>query len=127
MDELFGSVPAARSWSSGLRRADTARCLERKIQHAKHAEYGDRIVGYHPASGGTDEWYCYSSYRWFFDEPQRESVDFGPAQVGDFRRSLVESYDGDAGGLRHAWRDEAVGFEIVQPSSPAENQGTDLF
>lgn len=115
------------SWSSRRWREDTAFCLRRMIAHAREAGYGSRIVGYHLASGGSDEWYYYSNYRWFFGEPLRDFLDYGPAQLTAFRLWLRERYSEDTHALRSAWGVPDADFETAALATPDEKTATERF
>jgi beta-galactosidase len=84
------------SWSSEKWRNDTEYCLRMLIRHVKKQPWGGQIVGYHLASGGTDEWYYYSYYNWFFNAPQEEYLDYGPAQRKAYHKWLQKRYTTNA-------------------------------
>lgn len=83
------------SWASQQWRADTIEGLKRLIRHIESSPYADRCIGYHIASGTTEEWMM-----WGANEEQW--VDYSPANTGGFRRWLAARYGGDAE-LQAAW------------------------
>ncbi len=90
----------APSWASQAWREDTAEAIRRYIHYIEQTPYADRVIGYHLASGTTEEWMM-----WGANEDQW--ADYSPANVAAFRRWLADRYDGDAA-LRRAWHDETV-------------------
>ena len=114
------------SWASPVWRNDTGHCLREMIRHAARSGYGDRIVGYHLASGGSDEWYYYSNYRWFFGEPLTDFLDYGPAQTRAFRDWLVRKYNGDISRFAEAWNMPGITFAEAEIASPDEKRNTHL-
>ena len=57
-----GNKPAP-SWASETWRQDTVAGLKRLIEHVDNSPYADRVVGYHIASGTTEEWMMWGSKR----------------------------------------------------------------
>lgn len=114
------------SWSSEKWRKDTEYCLRMLIRHVKKQPWGGQIVGYHLASGGTDEWYYYSYYNWFFNAPQEEYLDYGPAQTKAYRKWLQKRYV-TAGNLQKSWHNDTVTFENAQIVSKKDRQTNTLF
>jgi len=49
------------SWASRAWRDDTAKALRELIRHVEASPYGDRVIGYHLASGTTEEWMQWGS------------------------------------------------------------------
>jgi len=96
-----GEKPAP-SWASQVWRRDTVEGLRRLIAHIEASPWADRCIGYHLASGTTEEWMM-----WGANEDQW--VDYSPASVEAFRRWLKDRY-GAVEALRQAWRDPKVDF-----------------
>jgi hypothetical protein len=90
-----GDKPAP-SWASEAWRRDTADALRRLIAHVEASPYADRCIGYHIASGTTEEWMM-----WGGNEDQW--VDYSPANTKAFRKWLRTKYGSDDA-LRKAWR-----------------------
>jgi hypothetical protein len=93
-----GGKPAP-SWASEIWRRDTIAALNKFIDHVAQSPYADRVVGYHLASGTTEEWMM-----WGANEDQW--VDYSPANVQGFRKWLRRKYATDAA-LQAAWADAA--------------------
>lgn len=100
-----GEKPAP-SWASEAWRRDTVEGLRRLIAHVEASPWADRCIGYHLASGTTEEWMM-----WGANEDQW--VDYSPANVRAFRRWLRARY-GTVEALRRAWNDPKVDFESAQ-------------
>ncbi|MCE5249293.1 beta-galactosidase [bacterium] len=117
---------ALPSWASEIWREDTAYCLRRMIEHIKSQPYGHRVVGYHLASGGTDEWYYYPNYEWFFSNKVMDNfLDYSIPQTKAFRKWLKEKYGTDAA-LRAAWHNKTVTLETAEIASKRDKLNTDL-
>lgn len=114
------------SWASTKWREDTAYALRRMIRHIAAQPYGDHVVGYHLASGGTDEWYYWPYYNWFFGAPQEDFVDYSAPQTRAFRAWLQRKY-GAVEALRAAWRNDAVTFETAQIAPKKDKKATTCF
>ena len=94
-----GNKPAP-SWASEAWRRDTVDGLRRLIEHIETSPYADRVIGYHLASGTTEEWMMWGAN-------ENQWVDYSPACLKAFRRWLQETYGSDQR-LRAAWADPAV-------------------
>lgn len=94
-----GGKPAP-SWASETWRRDTIEGLRRLIAHVEASPYADRCIGYHIASGTTEEWMMWGAN-------EDEWVDYSPVNLARFRRWLRMRYGTDAG-LRNAWSDPSV-------------------
>ncbi|MBI4979816.1 MAG: beta-galactosidase [Spirochaetes bacterium] len=88
------------SWASERWREDTAAAIRKLIAHVEASPYADRIIGYHIASGTTEEW-----MQWAAND--RLWADYSPANVKKFRTWLTAKYGSDAV-LKKAWRNNAV-------------------
>jgi hypothetical protein len=106
-----GGKPAP-SWASEAWRQDTIRGIDRLIEHIEKSPYADRVIGYHIASGTTEEWMM-----WGANEEQW--VDYSPANQRKFREWLRMRYADDQA-LRAAWADAGVTLETAEIPSRAE-------
>jgi hypothetical protein len=97
-----GPKPAP-SWASEPWRRDTIEGLRHLVRHVEQSPYADRIIGYHLASGTTEEWMMWGAN-------EGEWVDYSPANLRRFRDWLRERY-GDDRGLQQAWADPDVTLE----------------
>jgi len=91
-----GGKPAP-SWASEAWREDTVRGIERFVRHIEESPYADRVIGYHIASGTTEEWMMWGAN-------EGEWVDYSPANQRKFRAWLKDRY-GDDARLQEAWSD----------------------
>jgi hypothetical protein len=112
-----GGKPAP-SWASETWRRDTIEGLRRLIAHVEASPYADRVIGYHIASGTTEEWMMWGGN-------ENQWVDFSPVNTARFRAWLREKYGTDAG-LRAAWRDAAASLANAAIPSKAQRQHTEL-
>ncbi len=106
------------SWASEAWRRDTASALRRFIEHVQQSPYADRVVGYHLASGTTEEWMMWGGN-------EGKWVDFSPANVARFRQWLQAKYR-TVDALRSAWADPAVTFENATVPARREREATRL-
>jgi hypothetical protein len=98
-------IGGAPSWASPTWRKDTVEGLRRLITHVESSAYADRCIGYHIASGISNEWFIW-------DDRPRHLPDYSPANVAAFRQWLRAKY-GTAGRLREAWGETAVTFDTA--------------
>lgn len=82
-----GGKPAP-SWASETWRRNTVEGLKRLIAHVEASPYADRCIGYHIASGTTEEWMMWGGN-------ENQWIDYSPVNVARFRHS-------DCDGLHHA-------------------------
>ncbi len=75
-----GGKPAP-SWASEAWRRDTVEGLRRLVEHVAASPFADRVIGYHLASGTTEEWMMWGGN-------EDEWVDYSPANTRAFRRWL---------------------------------------
>lgn len=101
----YQEAPGAYSMSSELWREDGAKALLDFCKAADALPYGDRIVGYFLAAGGTSEWY----YMTGLIDAERVA-DYSPAFRKQFERFLREKY-GTEEALREAWNMPDATFE----------------
>jgi len=83
------------SWASEIWRKDTAYALTRYIEHIRSAPYADRVIGYHVASGTTEEWM-------YWGANDGKYCDYSPPTLAAFRDWLRRKYETDDR-LRQAW------------------------
>lgn len=96
----------APSWASEAWRRDTAEGLRRLIKHVETAPYADNFIGYHLASGITEEWMMWGAN-------ENEWVDYSPVNQAKFRQWLKNKY-GDDETLRRAWNNRSVSLETAE-------------
>ena len=108
----------APSWASEAWRQDTIEGLRRLIQHVEASPYADRVIGYHLASGTTEEWMM-----WGANEGQW--VGYSPANVRAFRAWLTRKYRSDEA-LQAAWSEPAVSLGSAAVPTKAERAKTGL-
>ncbi|MCD6352033.1 MAG: beta-galactosidase, partial [Armatimonadetes bacterium] len=108
-----GNKPAP-SWASEQWRKDTVEGLRRLIAHVEASPFADRCIGYHLASGTTEEWMMWGAN-------ENQWVDYSPANQARFRQWLRTRY-GDVEALRRAWGDPQVTFETAQIPTKAQRQ-----
>lgn len=112
-----GGKPAP-SWASEAWRRDTVEGLRRLFEHVAAAPYADRVIGYHLASGTTEEWMMWGGN-------ENEWVDYSPANLRAFRRWLQTQYGTDQR-LQAAWSDPAVTFATAAIPTKSQRQATHL-
>ncbi|NCO43082.1 MAG: hypothetical protein COZ06_23600 [Armatimonadetes bacterium CG_4_10_14_3_um_filter_66_18] len=112
-----GGKPAP-SWASEAWRRDTVEGLKRLIAHVEASPYADRVVGYHLASGTTEEWMMWGGN-------ENEWVDYSPVNVARFRQWLKAKYATDAG-LQTAWNAPRVTLATAAIPTKAQRQATEL-
>lgn len=112
-----GGKPAP-SWASQAWRNDTAAGLKRLIAHIEASPYADRVVGYHIASGTTEEWMMWGAN-------EREWVDYSPVNLARFRAWLEAKY-ATVERLQTAWGDRKVTFATATIPSKAMRQQAEL-
>jgi len=88
------------SWASEVWRTDTAYALTRYIEHIRQAPYADRVIGYHVASGTTEEWM-------YWGANEGKYCDYSKPTVEAFRQWLTAKYGTDAA-LQQAWGQAGV-------------------
>lgn len=117
LDPDSSDKPAA-SWTSPTWRRDTIEGLRRLIAHVEASSYADRCLGYHIASGTTDEWMAWgaNAKRW---------GDYSPVNTAAFRHWLQAKY-GTVDRLRAAWGDPGASYETVVIPSKAARLKTEL-
>ncbi len=94
------------SWASETWREDTAEALRRFIAHVEESDYADRVIGYHVASGTTEEWMQWGSN-------ENEWTDYSAVNVARFRTWLERRY-GEEAALRAAWHKPELTFASAE-------------
>jgi len=119
--ELFLEVEGkpCPSWASQAWRDDTGYALRRYIQHVRRSPYADRVLGYHVASGTTEEWMYWGANDGRF-------CDYSPVARQAFRRWLRERYGSDAA-LQAAWGRPDVTLDGAEVPSFARRSATEHF
>ncbi|HPS09121.1 MAG TPA: beta-galactosidase [Kiritimatiellia bacterium] len=112
-----GGKPAP-SWASEAWRRDTIEGLRRLVAHVESSPYADRVIGYHIASGTTEEWMMWggNEHQW---------VDFSPANTARFRAWLRSKYGTDEA-LRAAWHDGSASLATAAVPTKAQRQHTEI-
>ena len=105
------------SWASSVWRQDTAESFRRYIEHIQAAPYAEHVIGYHIASGTTEEWM-------YWGGNVQQYGDFSPANLQGFKSWLRKEYHDDLAGLRSAWTDLTVDFKSVTIPNKAERLHT---
>lgn len=108
-----GGKPAP-SWASEAWRRDTIEGLRRLVAHVEASPYADRVVGYHLASGTTEEWMMWGGN-------ENEWVDYSPANRGRFRQWLRDTYRTEEA-LRAAWHQPTATFDQAAIPTKARRQ-----
>lgn len=106
------------SWASEIWRSDTAAALRKLIAHVESSPYADRIIGYHVASGTTEEWMQWGSN-------DRLWVDYSPANLKRFREWLRARYKSDEA-LQGAWGNGAITLATAAIPSKKERMSCRL-
>lgn len=112
-----GGKPAP-SWASEAWRKDTLLGLRKLIAHIEASPYADRVIGYHIASGTTEEWMMWGAN-------ENEWVDYSPVNTSKFRQWLRRKYRTDEA-LRRAWHLPSVTFATAQIPTKAQRQAVTL-
>ncbi len=107
------------SWASEAWRRDTAEGLRRYIRHMEESPWADRVIGYHLASGTTEEW-----MQWGGNENQW--TDYSRPNREKFRAWLKAKYATEAA-LRAAWADPAVTFATAAIPTRKQREASALF
>ena len=83
------------TWTSEAFRRDMGYALGRYIEHVRSQPYADRVIGYHVASGTTEEWMYWGANEGKF-------CDYSPANLRAFRAWLRARYRSNEA-LQVAW------------------------
>jgi len=94
------------SWASEIWRKDTAYALRKYIQHVEASPYADRVLGYHVASGTTEEWM-------YWGANEGKYCDYSKPTLDAFREWLRRSYKADAA-LAEAWGQPGVTLDSAE-------------
>lgn len=112
-----GGKPAP-SWASEAWRRDTVEALRRLVEHVAASPYADRVIGYHLASGTTEEWMMWGGN-------ENQWVDYSQASTRSFRRWLQTKYGSDQR-LQAAWSDAVVTLGTAAIPTKAQRQASQL-
>jgi hypothetical protein len=115
---LHAEGKPAPTWCSDQWRQDTVEGLRQLIAHVEASPYADRCIGYHIASGSTEEWMM-----WGANEDQW--VDYSPANLACFRHWLQAKY-GTVDKLQAAWGNRAATFATAQIPPKAKRQKAEM-
>ncbi|MBT3374905.1 MAG: hypothetical protein HN742_09065 [Lentisphaerae bacterium] len=110
--DYHGSRRIVPSYGSGLWRDTYTDALRKLIRHLRQTPFAERIIGFHPCSGISWEWFHWGSQ-------SGELVDYSPVGQEDFRRWLRERYASDRD-LQAAWGREDITLATV--SVPPETR-----
>jgi hypothetical protein len=118
-ETVIGDYAGARrqlpSYGSPAWRTFYTDIVRNLIRHLRTTPYAERIIGFHPCSGISWEWFHWGSQ-------SGELVDYSPAGQEDFRRWLRERY-GTGAGLQAAWGRAEVSVDTAQVPSEARRRG----
>ena len=106
------------SYGSPVWREAYSEIVRNLIRHLKQTPYAERIIGFHPCSGISWEWFHWGSQ-------SGELVDYSPAGQEDFRRWLRETY-GTEEALRRAWGRPEASFAAAEVPAPERRRGPTL-
>lgn len=112
-------VPGKRcpSWASQKWREHTAETLRAFISHIEAGPYAQHLIGYHLASGVTEEWMMWGGNDGVW-------VDYSRPNQEKFRAWLRRKYGNEVARLRRAWGRAEVDFEAADIPARAERQAT---
>ncbi len=96
----------APSWASKKWRQDTIKGLQKLIEYIESSPYANNFIGYHIASGTTEEWMMWGSN-------ENEWVDYSPANTNYFREWLKNKYKNDEN-LKKAWNNNDVTIDTAE-------------
>ena len=108
----------APSWASQAWREDTIKGLRKLIEYVEEAPYANNFIGYHLASGTTEEWMMWGSN-------ENAWVDYSPANIKYFRKWLTDKYKTDAA-LQKAWNDADVTLATAEIPSYKQRAASQL-
>jgi hypothetical protein len=106
------------SYGSPVWREAYSEIVRNLIRHLRQTPYAERIIGFHPCSGISWEWFHWGSQ-------SGELVDYSPAGQDDFRRWLRETYGTEAA-LRQAWGRPEASFATAAVPEPARRRAPAL-
>ncbi len=107
------------SWASEVWRKDTAMAIQRYIRHMEGSPWSDRVIGYHIASGTTEEWMMWGGN-------ENQWVDYSRPNREAFHRWLKAKYQ-SVDALRTAWGDASVTFETAPIPTKAQRSDAAIF
>jgi hypothetical protein len=110
----FGNV--VPSWASQKYRAAVKEGLRRLVAHVETSSYADRIIGYHLASGTTEEWMFWGSNTGRF-------CDYSPPARLAFQAWARAKYK-TVEAVRKAWGHQTLVFEVIDPPGADGRRGS---
>jgi len=111
------NTPRTPSFSSRRWREASAFATAALIDHIENGPYGDRIVAYHVAGGGTEEYFQWASHSLF-------CADYSENNRKAFGEWLRLRY-GTEQSLQQAWADPSVTFSTVTIPTKDERDDAD--
>ena len=108
------------SWASDKWREHTAETLRALIRHIESGPYAANVIGYHLASGVTEEWMMWGGNHGVW-------VDYSKPNQEKFRAWLRSKYENDVARLRGAWKRSDVDFGTAEIPSRAEREATSFL
>ncbi len=115
--ELRVSGKRVASWSSKAWRQGTADALKRFTGHVETSDYADHVIGYHIASGTTEEWMQWGSN-------QDHWGDYSAVNVAAYRQWLTEKYETDEN-LRRAWSNDSASLATARVASRKQREAVE--
>lgn len=116
VDDVWGGTKH-QSFASEKWRAEAGEALRRLIRHIQQSPYGDRVIGYHIATGIYGEWHLWSP---------EHLPDNSPSMRRAFMNWAREHYADDLQELNIAWRTQLSSFEEVQCPTQEERFAADV-
>ena len=105
------------SWASEQWRQDSMEAIRKLIRHVEQSDYADRVIGYHLASGTTEEWMQWGSNENLW-------ADYSPVNTARFRKWLRDKYQTDTA-LKKAWRNLEITLATATIPSKAERSNSE--
>lgn len=100
-------IPGMYSFASEKWKKDAAKALKEFCDRVDTLPFGDRVIGYFLAAGGTSEWYPVNQ---ICDRSQNKYGDFSPAFMKSYGNFLRKRY-GTEENLRRAWKMPNASFD----------------
>ncbi len=94
-------------------REDMCVVLKALVDYFKNSKWADKVIGYHIAAGGTEEWTYQAKY---FEE----FYDYSKTNLKAYRKFLEERYNGDIKSLSKAYNESYSSFDEVEIPTPVE-------
>lgn len=119
IEKPFGKKGTYPSWSSEKYRKASVNNLRQFIRHVRKQWYADRIIGYHIASGSTEEWF-------YWNCGGDDFQDYSDPALKEFRKWLNDRYKSDEA-LKKAWNNPDVTIDTAEIPAKEERKAYDLF